>query len=152
MTKSHTQGSDFDEHDDSKNGEFKNIDVSPEFLSLLEATVLAAGKYVVPSDDLRPHTLEAAREIDSDREQSSKLVKYAVVFAICGCLGLSLADRLSPWREKFSGKTSLQIQERALLKNMGPDWGLLEVFQERQKQASQSRTPPQLIEEKIIEE
>ena len=55
--------------------------VSPEFLSLLEATVLAAGKYVVPSDDLRPHTLEAAKELDSDRKGSQHFVAMASVLA-----------------------------------------------------------------------
>ncbi len=143
MTKSLTRGS-----DPNEDGDCNNINVSPEFLRLLEATVLAAGKYVVPSDDLRPHTLEAAHEVDLDRKRSYRLVKIAAAIAICGCIGLPLADRLSPWRERISGRTSFQVQEMALKKNIGPDWGLLEVFTARQIKASQFRTAvPKIIEE-----
>ncbi len=156
MTKFLTQGS-----DPNEDGSSNDVDVSPEFLKLLEATVLAAGKYVVPSDNLRPHTLEAAEEMDSDRRRSYQLVKYAALLAICGCIGLPLADQLSPWRERLSGRTSLQIQELALQKKMGPDWGLLEVFRDRQRNAAKSRqlsdtnsdntTGQKTIEDKISE-
>ncbi len=143
MTNFLAQGSNQKDDDDSN-----KIEVSPEFLKLLEATVLAAGKYVVPSDDLRPHTLEAAHEIDADRKGSSRLVGLAVAIALCACICFPLADRLSPWRERVSGRTSLQIQEMALRKNIGPDWGLLEVFNERQQQAARHRAAtPKIIEE-----
>ncbi len=132
----------------NESGDSHKIDVSPEFLKLLEATVLSAGNYVVPSDDLRPHTLEAAHEIDSNRRGSSRFVGYSVAIVLCACLCFPIADRLSPWREKVSGRTSLQIQEMALKKNIGPDWGLLEVFTERQQQAARHRA---VISRKIEE-
>ena len=131
MDKSLTQGCNPNNSDDSG-----GLDVSPEFLRLLEATVLAAGKYVVPSEDLRPHTLEAAKAMDSERKGSNRFLVVSAVIAFCLCICWPVSDRLSPWRENLSGRTLLQIQERALRKNMGPDFGLIEVFLERQKQVA----------------
>jgi len=130
-----TQGSNPNSDDDSN-----SVDMSSEFLRLLEATVLDAGKYVIPSDDLRPHTLEAAREFDWRRKKSYRFLKYSTAIAFCVGICWPVADRLSPWRDRISGPTSLQVQEMALMKNIGPDFGLLEVFIERQKQMAQFRT------------
>ena len=78
MDKSLTQGCNPNNSDDSG-----GLDVSPEFLRLLEATVLAAGKYVVPSEDLRPHTLEAAKAMDSERKGSNRFLVVSAVIAFC---------------------------------------------------------------------
>ena len=116
--------------------------VSPEFLKLLEATVLAAGKYVVPSDDLRPHTLEAARELDSDQKKTYSFAKLAVAFAVCGFLSLPVIGRVASWREQVTSPSSLRMFETAHKKKMGLDWGLFEAFSElRERQAMQLRRP-----------
>ncbi len=123
---------DFDEHDD-----FDQSTVSPEFLKLLEATVQSAGAYVIPSDNLRPHTLEAARDFSSDRKGTYVLAKLALVIAILGCFSLPVFDQLASWRERVTSPTSLQMLEIAQKKNVGIDWGLFEAFSElRQNQAS----------------
>ncbi len=123
--------------DPNENGEFNVDDVSPDFLKLLEATVLAAGQYVVPSDNLRPHTLEAARDLDSDRKGTYKLTKFILAIAVCVCVSLPVFDRMTSWRESVSSPTSAQIYEIAKKKNIGIDWGLMEAFRElRQSQAS----------------
>jgi hypothetical protein len=122
----------------NEDSSFNEAGVSPEFLKLLEASVLDAGKYVVPSDDLRPHTLEAARELDTDRKETYSLTKVAVAFAVCGFLCLPVFSRMASWRDRVSAPNSLHMFEAAQKKNIGLDWGLFEAFNEaRQRQASQ---------------
>ncbi|HUP82422.1 MAG TPA: hypothetical protein VM260_27965 [Pirellula sp.] len=116
-------------------GDFDDA-ISPEAMESLEATIRAAGKYVIPSDNLRPHTLEAAREYDSDRRGTYQFARFVLAIAVCGCISLPVLDRLASWREKIASPTSLQIEEIALKRNVGIDWGLFEVFSElRQNQA-----------------
>ena len=123
--------------DPGDDGDFSQVQVTPEFLKLLEATVLAAGTYVVPSDNLRPHTLEAARELDSDRKGTYAIAKFILAIAVCGCVSLPVLERLASWRDNVVSPTSVQIHKTALKKNIGIDWGLFEAFSElRQSQAS----------------
>ena len=123
--------------DPGDDGDFSEVQVTPEFLKLLEATVLAAGTYVVPSDNLRPHTLEAARELDLDRKGTYAIAKVLLAIAVCGCVCLPVVERLAVWRDKVEQPTSVQIHKTALKKNIGIDWGLFEAFSElKQSQAS----------------
>jgi len=111
--------------------------ISPEILESLEATILAAGKYVIPSENLRPHTLEAARDYDWDRRGTYQFARFALAIAVCGCISLPVLDRLASWRDKMASPTSMQMLEIAENKNVGIDWGLYEVYSElRQNQAS----------------
>ena len=128
MTSILNQDGDFDDFDDG---------ISPELLESLETTILAAGRYVVPSDNLRPHTLEAARDYDSDQRGTYQFARFVLAIAVCGCISLPVLDRLASWREKMASPTSLQMLEIAQKKNVGIDWGLYEAFSElRQNQAS----------------
>ena len=121
----------------NQDGDFDEDGISPEILESLEATILAAGRYVVPSDNLRPHTLEAARDFDSDRRGTYQFARFVLAIAVCGCISLPVLDRLASWREKLASPTSLQMLEIAQKKNVGIDWGLYEAFSElRQNQAS----------------
>lgn len=128
MTSILNQDDEFDDDDDG---------ISPEILESLEATILAAGRYVVPSDNLRPHTLEAARDYDSDRRGTHQFARFVLAIAVCGCISLPVLDRLASWRDKMASPTSLQMLEIAEKKNVGANWGLFEAFSElRQNQAS----------------
>ncbi len=121
---------------DDFNDDFDDDGLSPEILESLEATIFAAGRFVVPSDNLRPHTLEAARDYDSDRRGTYQFARFFLAIAICGCISLPVLDRLASWREKMASPTSLQMLEIAQKKNVGIDWGLFEAFSElRQNQA-----------------
>ena len=123
---------DFDENDD-----FDQNKVSPEFLKLLEDTVQAAGAYVIPSDNLRPHTLEAARDYSSDRRGTYVLAKIALAITILGCISFPVIDRIAFWHDRVTSPTSLQMLDIAQKKSVGVDWGLFEAFSElRQNQAS----------------
>ncbi len=148
MTDMRTEDCDFDENDDfDQNEDFGENRVSPEFLKLLEATVQSAGAYVIPSDNLRPHTLEAARDYSSDRRGTYVLAKFALTIAILGCVSLPVIDRLASWHDRVTSPTTLQILEIAQKKSVGIDWGLFEAFSElRQNQAS--RFPTQVLKRK----
>ena len=121
----------------NQDGDFDEDGISPEILESLEATILAAGRYVVPSDNLRPHTLEAARDYDSDQRGTYQFARFVLAIAVCGCISLPVLDRLASWRDKMASPTSMQMLEIAQKKNVGIDWGLYEAFSElRQNQAS----------------
>ena len=122
---------------DDFNDDFDDDGLSPEILESLEATIFAARGYVVPSDNLRPHTLEAARDFDSDRRGTYQFARFVLAIAVCGCISLPVVDQLASWREKMASPTSLQMLEIAQKKNVGIDWGLFEAFSElRQNQAT----------------
>jgi hypothetical protein len=112
-------------------------EISPEFLKLLEETVYAAGKYVVPSEDLRPHTLEAARDYSSDHKGAYSFAKFCLAVVAFVSISLPVFGQLASWRERVSSPTSEKMDEIAMKKNIGMDWGLFEAFCElRQSQAS----------------
>ena len=114
-----------------------NDEMSPELLKLLESTVLAAGQFVVPSDDLRPHTLEAARDYSADLIGTYKFAQFILAVFVFVTISLPIFGRLASWRDSVASPTSLQMHEIAMKKNIGMDWGLFEAFSElRQSQAS----------------
>jgi len=112
-------------------------EMSPELLKMLESTVFAAGKFVVPSDDLRPHTLEAARDYSADINGTYRFAQLILAVFVFVTISLPIFGRLASWRDSVASPTSLQMYEIAMKKNVGMDWGLFEAFSElRQSQAS----------------
>ena len=107
-------------------------------LMQLEDMVRAAGEYVQPTDDLRPATLELAREQTTRRRGRQSILVLA--FALCCSIGLSLLNnQLSPSqasREGQSGETPV-LAGQAPLPGQLPlqhataahsHWGLYEAF------------------------
>jgi hypothetical protein len=117
---------------------FQSHHVSPEFLRALESTVLAAGKYVVPSDNLRPITLEAARDLDSEKNSNATFARAVLSLVILGFVCIPLFSQLAIWREQHSPPTTQQIFERVSRKNIGLDWGLIETINEMRKGPARS--------------
>lgn len=112
-------------------------EISPELLKLLESTVFAAGKFVVPSDNLRPHTLEAARDYSFDHKGATHFPQFCLAVVAFVSISLPVFGQLASWRERVSSPTSAEVNAIAMKKNIGMDWGLFEVFCElRQSQAS----------------
>ncbi|MDZ4849607.1 MAG: hypothetical protein SGI77_09950 [Pirellulaceae bacterium] len=101
-------------------------------LSELERAIYAARNYVVPSDDLRPQTLEAAREHGRDRTR----VRWSRIAAVFGlffwCFGGMLASSASGIREGFVAPFGDEVHsiatEISLQENDSFEWGLVEVF------------------------
>ena len=109
-------------------------DATEDAFESIEAMVRAAGNYVVPSDDLRPRTLEAAREICRIKRTERKLGGF-VLTSLCFCLlSMPLADCLVVWRSHSLAPSAMEMQRRALQITTEPDsnpsWGLMEAFDE----------------------
>ncbi len=98
----------------------------------VELLIRAAGNYVVPSDNLRPRTLEAARESAADRAGFYRLARLFLVLLFCSALSVPALDRLSAWHDKSVSPSVSEIQDQASRiateKGVGPHWGLYEAF------------------------
>ena len=105
-----------------------------EARSPIEEAIFAAGSYVVPSENLRPRTLEAARELVQDRQRIRKIEGYLVLLLAFGAITMPLANRLKAWQDSHRSPTSAEIQERLLkLSHQSPDdrhWGTYEAYRE----------------------
>lgn len=96
----------------------------------LRRLIAAAGDYVVPSDDLRPRVLEAARGSIDRRNTAGLLIGFLAAACLGLVLGMAIVD--SP-RTASEGErrradtlsyraTSFQVTSGA----GGPDWALVE--------------------------
>lgn len=111
----------------------------------VELLIRAAGNYVVPSDNLRPRTLEAARESAADRAGFYRLARLFLILLFCSALSVPALDRLSTWHDKSVSPSSSEIQDQASRiateKGVGPHWGLYEAFKRlRNRQADSLST------------
>lgn len=98
----------------------------------VELLIRAAGNYVVPSDNLRPRTLEAARESAADRVGFYKLARLFLLLLFFSAMSVPALDSLTAWHEKSVAPSAAEIQNQALRiateKGVGPHWGLFEAF------------------------
>ncbi len=98
----------------------------------VELLIRAAGSYVVPSDNLRPRTLEAARESAADRVGFYKLARMFLVLLFLSALSVPALDRLTAWHDKSVSPSVSEIQDQAARiaseKGVGMHWGLYEAF------------------------
>lgn len=115
-------------------GAFDEGCMSEEMVSVLESRIFSAGRYVVPSDELRPKTLEAARDKCSDRQTQHRLVRFAWVMLFCGCLSVPVVGHMEVWRNQlhFPDSSELDLQSMRIAREKGttPQWGLQEAFTE----------------------
>ncbi len=99
----------------------------------IESLIRSAGNFVVPSENLRPRTLEAAREAAADRIGYFKLARLFLLLLFCSALSVPALDRLTAWHERSLSPSSTEIQNQAAQlstqKGIGPHWGLFEAFQ-----------------------
>ena len=119
--------------------EFKdNNGVSKSSFNDLEAAVRDAGRYIRPTDDLRPSALEAAREAYKQQRRNRHLGTAAILmflFAATGFPGTMLSSHSGL---AYTGSAHLQHRalQTAAEPGIGTNWALYEVFSEvRQEQA-----------------
>lgn len=122
-------------HDDS--GEWE---ISGDLQMLIEAKVRSASRYVIPSDNLRPLTLQAARDYCSDKRSNRMLFKMIFGVAVCCCLLLPMLEKASSFGGSLASPSLDELEERAIKiaheRHVGIDWGLHEAFvQMRHEQA-----------------
>ncbi len=106
-----------------------------------ESMILAAGHYVRPSEDLRPRTLETARELCRDRKAVRKLGGLAIAILMLALISFPASQRVQAWRAKTAAPSSNDMHERAAMygqqAGIGAHWGMAEAFiQLRRVQAS----------------
>ena len=106
----------------------------------IEALVRASGGYVRPSDDLRPSTLEAARDSCSKRRWSYRLAGVAaavMVLAVCNVPGRFSSPISESAVAPTMVKHEFEIRHQAakgLGFNFSPAWAWYEAFLEVRKQ------------------
>jgi hypothetical protein len=104
----------------------------PESIARAERIVRAAGKYIEPSDDLRPRVLEAARDVCADRRSRRSILMWTLVGAVAMLLSTFFIDQYSQWHHRAQSPTTAEIQEDAVRISMRDrtslDWGFLEAF------------------------
>ncbi len=111
----------------------------------VELLIRAAGNYVVPSDNLRPRTLEAARERAADRVGFYKLARLFLVLLFCSALSIPALDSLSAWHDRSVSPSAAEIQDQATRigseKGVGPHWGLYEAFNRLRNHQAEKLAP-----------
>ncbi|MCY2980591.1 MAG: hypothetical protein NTU79_18160 [Planctomycetota bacterium] len=128
-------------HDDSGEWEISgDREISSDLQNSIEAKVRSASSYVIPSDNLRPLTLQAARDYCSDKRSNRMLFKMTLGVAVCCCVVLPMLEKASSFGGSLATPSQDELEERAIKiaheRNVGIDWGLHEAFvQMRHEQA-----------------
>lgn len=111
----------------------------------VELLIRAAGNYVVPSDNLRPRTLEAAREKAADRAGFFRLARLFLVLLFCSAASVPALDRLAAWHDKSVSPSGSEMQNQAnqiaTEKGVGPHWGLYEAFNRLRNHQAENLAP-----------
>ncbi len=107
----------------------------------VESIIRAARNYVLPSEELRPRTVEAARQYCEDRRAEQKLGGFALAVALLVMTSSPAYRYVDLMRTKSSAPTAAEIQSQALeyekQPHVGTHWGMAEAFtQLRRAQAS----------------
>ncbi len=108
-------------------------DDSQQEMDDLENFIFAARNYVVPSDDLRPRTLEDARDLGLQRREIRRLGFASVIGIALWGLSLAFVNSANAYREAWvtpSGedlqRIAYEISDRT---NDNREWGLVKVFE-----------------------
>lgn len=113
----------------------------------LEALVRAAGGYVRPSDNLRPRTLEAAREYRATVRRRRRLASVGLAAATLWWAatmrpaGESEAT-IPPLATADVWQLGVSAQEQAAQAATGPAWALADVFGALRVRQSELIAPP----------
>jgi hypothetical protein len=117
--------------------ELSDIAADAENYKALEAIVRAAGRYVVPSESLRPSTLQAARDYCDDRRSVALFGKLLIALVVFCLLASPAIDRFvssSAGTQSYSDEMHRRAMEIDAEKHIGLDWGLQEAFSNLRKQ------------------
>lgn len=87
---------------------------SPEAISNLESLIRSAGNYVVPSDDLRPSIIEAAKIMERDRIRDKKVLRIAAIMFAVSMVGFMMTDRLIAWHARVASRMVIDAERREI--------------------------------------
>lgn len=125
---------------------FESSREEPSDIAAIESMIASASEFVVPTEDLRPQTLDAAREQAHDANTQRQLGAFFVCAVLLVSTCLPVVGYLGDVQSQLRAPTASQLQEMALehssRKAVGPDWGLIEAFtQWRRSQAEYLGNP-----------
>ena len=108
----------------------------------IESIIRAAGQYVQPSEDLRPRTLEAARQQCGDRRAERRLGSFVIAIMFLVLLGAPVVAFVKSAQSSSPSVSAAEMEQKALIyaadPSVGSNWGLSEAFTRmRDAQASQ---------------
>lgn len=110
----------------------------PKSLQRIESVVASAKNYVVPSDNLRPRILEAARARQSQRLSTRRMFQVAALVFLCVLLTIPAQQHLDAWRRTaFSptaGELEMRAQQYADQPAIGQNWGMYEAYKNLRQQ------------------
>lgn len=100
----------------------------PSSLEALEQTIVAAGAYVWPSEDLRPRVIELARQRALQRRTLCQLGAMMVAASLCVVTGVSLSSHLQARADSASMPRGERLEQlviaRGAQSSEGQDWAL----------------------------
>ncbi len=114
--------------------EFRDLQSSQadDFEDVVNA-ILKSGEFVVPSDDLRPRVLEAAREQCGQKHELRRLSLVASAILLVWLVALPTTRALSELRTHLVAPLPADMlrlaDELANRHRYGPDWGLVDAFE-----------------------
>jgi hypothetical protein len=116
--------------------------INIDHLSDLERLVYSSKDWVVPSDQLRPQVMAAARDVHLRKLQYAKLRNFFIVSAVIWLLVLTIFLSLRENRQSLVAPSAQEVQERSHEYSTryphAKDWGMVETFSEiRQLDVSQ---------------
>ena len=110
----------------------------PNSLEQIESMVASAKNYVVPSDNLRPRILEAARSQQNQRLSARRMYQVAALVVLCVLLTIPAQQRLDAWRRSAfsptSGELEISAQQYANQPAIGQNWGMYEAYKNLRQQ------------------
>jgi hypothetical protein len=113
----------------------------------LEQLIGGAKNFVVPSEQLRPQVVEAARAIDARQAQLAKLRTLVICVFCVWLLVLGTFWSLRSRRTEFTSPTSAEVEQMsvdyATQRRYSKDWGMVDVFWELRGGDSKNTSPPQ---------
>jgi hypothetical protein len=102
-------------------------------LGNLEATIRSAKGYVVPSEDHRPQTIEAARDFAQGQKSHGRFAHLTLILFFGCSLIYSMQQPMDRWLANLHGTSASELNEHALhiaqKNDTTIDWGLVEAFQ-----------------------
>jgi|LakMenEpi03Aug12_release.lakeMendotaPanAssembly.Ray.scaffolds.fasta_scaffold00031_49 hypothetical protein len=108
----------------------------------LERLIAGAKDYVVPSENLRPQVVEAARELEIPKSELNKLRNFGICVGLTWLMAGAIYLLLSHQRKHFSAPSSGQVQrmsyEYAEREGVSQEWALVEVFQQQRSAGNRS--------------
>lgn len=110
-----------------------------------EKLIGSAKDFVVPSEQLRPQVVDAARAIDIRQSQLTKIRNLVICVLAVWVLVLGVFWKLSIRRSELTSPTSAEVEQMsvdyATRRGYSKDWGMVDVFWELRGGDSQNMSP-----------